>query len=120
MLQDQNEPQRPITAASGPVAGAGAAPGDSTVTLPHLDTSRLSAALPRLRVRFGRCSGRGALAALILATFAVVACAAAGPSILVPRSAQTFPNWEAGPLHALIKRFIEDPQTLGLAFSGVL
>src|SRR2546421_9902272 len=31
-----------------------------------------------------------------------------------------FPNWEAGPLHDFIRRFIEDPQTLGLAFSGVL
>jgi hypothetical protein len=120
MLQDQNEPQRPITVASGPVAGAGAASGDSTVTLPHLDAARISAALPLPRVRFGRRAGRGALAALILATFAVVACAAAGPSILVPRSAQMFPNWEAGPLHIFINRFIENPQTLGLAFSAVL
>jgi hypothetical protein len=120
MLQEQNEPQRPVTVAPSPVAGAGAASGDSTVTLPHLDAARISAALPRPRVRFGRRAGRGALAALILATFAVVACAAAGPSILVPRSAQMFPNWEAGPLHIFINRFIENPQTLGLAFSAVL
>jgi hypothetical protein len=51
---------------------------------------------------------------------AVVASAAAGPSILVPRSNQTFPNWEAGPLHDIFTRLIDNPQTLGLAFSGVL
>ncbi|HEY3725786.1 MAG TPA: glycosyltransferase family 87 protein [Solirubrobacteraceae bacterium] len=122
MLQDSNQPERPITLASGPIAGAGATAGggEGAVALPRIDTSRLRAALPWLRVRFGRRAGRSALAALILATFAVVACAAAGPSILVPRSAQTFPNWEAGPLHDFVTRIIEDPQTLGLAFSGVL
>jgi hypothetical protein len=68
----------------------------------------------------GRRTGRVGLAILILGTFAVVACAAADPSILVPRSNQTFPNWEAGPLHGIFPRLIADPQTLGLAFSGVL
>jgi hypothetical protein len=122
MLQDANQPERPLTLASGPIAGAGAgaASGEGAVAVAGIDTSRLRAALPRVRVRFGRRAGRTALAALILATFAVVACAAAGPSILVPRSSQTFPNWEAGPLHDFVTRFIEDPQTLGLAFSGVL
>jgi hypothetical protein len=60
------------------------------------------------------------MATLIVSTFAVVAYAAAGPSVLVPRSPQTFPNWEAGPLHGLFSRFIENPQTLGLVFSAVL
>ncbi len=55
-----------------------------------------------------------------MATFAVVATAAAGPSVLVPRSAQTFPGWEAGPLHLVIPRLIENPRTLGLVFSAVV
>jgi hypothetical protein len=128
MLQDSNQPESPVKLASGPIAGAGASAGagaaagrgEGTVALPRLDASGLRASLPRLRVRFGPRAGKAALAALILATFAVVACAASGPSILVPRSVQTFPNWEAGPLHDFVTRVIQDPQTLGLAFSGVL
>jgi len=77
-------------------------------------------AVPRPQVALGPIAGRTALAVLILATLAVVVCATAGPSVLVPRSAQLFPNWEAGPLHGLFGRLIKDPVTLGLAFSAVV
>src|SRR5262249_43008721 len=119
MLQDPHQPERPVAMTSGPIAGAGAGQSDGAVTLPRLRAPGLSASLPRPRFRVGRRTCRLAVAVLILGTFAVVAAAAGGPSILVPRSSQLFPNWEAGPLHDVIPRLIEDPQTLGLAFSGV-
>ncbi len=49
-----------------------------------------------------------------------MAFATAGPSVLVPRSAEVFPNWEAGPLHLLTIRPLDDPQTVGLLFSITL
>ncbi len=120
MLQDPNQPERPVAMATGPIAGAGAGQSDRTVTLPRLGASGFAASLPRPHLRVGRRTCRVAIAVLILGTFAVVACAASGPSILVPRSNQLFPNWEAGPLHDIFSRLIDNPQTLGLAFSGVL
>jgi hypothetical protein len=119
MLQDHSQPEAPSALASSPIVDAGSPSGEATVVLPALSAPRW-ASWPRLAVRVGPRTGRAALALVILATFAVVACAAAGPSILVPRSVQTFPNWESGPLHDLFSRPIDDPQTLGLAFSGVL
>jgi Glycosyltransferase family 87 len=120
MLQDKSPSETPSALAAGSVAGAGSGPGDAAVILPGLPVPRWAASLPRLRVRVGPTAGRLALGAVIVATFAVVACAAAGPSILVPRSVQTFPSWEAGPLHNLFSRPTTDPQTLGLWFSAVL
>jgi hypothetical protein len=120
MLQDPNQPERPVAMATGPIAGAGAAQGEGTVTLPRLRAPGLPASLPRPRFRVGRRTGQVAIAMLLVGTFAVVAAAAGGPSILVPRSNQLFPNWEAGPLHDVFSRLIDDPQTLGLAFSGVV
>ena len=72
------------------------------------------------RVRVGPRVGRIALGVIILATLAVVATSAAGPSILVPRSIRTFPGWEAGPLHFITVRLITNPRTLGAVFTGVL
>jgi hypothetical protein len=120
MLQDQSQSEAPNPLPAGPIAGAGSGPGEAAVVLPGLTGPRWAASLPRLRVRVGATTGRVALGAIILATFAVVSTAAVGPSILVPRSVQTFPSWEAGPLHVLFSRPIEDPQTLGLVFSAVL
>jgi hypothetical protein len=81
---------------------------------------RLSAALPRVRVTLGPASGRIGIATLMLMSLLVVATAAAGPSVLVPRSVQTFPDWEAGPLHFVTRRLIENPQTIGLLFSAAV
>jgi len=119
MRQDQSQVEAPIAFASSP-SGAAAAPADASVALPRIHPAGFRASLPRWRVRFGLRSGRAALAILLVAALAVVICAAAGPSVLVPRSSQTFPDWEAGPLHVLIGRSIGDPNTLGLALSAVL
>jgi hypothetical protein len=120
MLQDPNQPERPVAVATGPIADAGAGQSEGAVALPRLGLPGLSASLPRPHFRVGRRTSGLAMAVLIVGTFAVVAAAAGGPSILVPRSNQLFPNWEAGPLHDIFSRLINDPQTLGLAFSGVL
>jgi len=120
MRSDPSQAETPVAFTAGPVAGTSAAPADAALPLPRLRPLHLGARLPRLSVRFGPTAGRGALAALVLATFAIVAYAAAGPSVLVPRSTQTFPTWESGPLHNLLGRYIESPHTLGWVFSGVL
>jgi hypothetical protein len=77
-------------------------------------------ALPRPNVRFGARSGRAAIALLLLATIGVVLVAAAGPSVLVPRSTITYPSWMAGPLHALIPLPSHNPKTIGIAYTIVL
>ncbi len=98
---------------------AATASTDPPLTLARMPV-RLRSALSRLRVTPGRISGRVAVATLIVSCLAVVATAAAGPSILVPRSVQTFPSWEAGPLSFVTTRLILNGQTLGFVFSGVV
>jgi hypothetical protein len=123
--QDQTKTDTPIALASGSVAGSvagagtAAGPADAPVAIPRVALG-VRAWLPRPQVTLGPVAGGIAIGALLLATLAVVACAAAGPSVLVPRSAQSFPNWEAGPLHDLVIRVIKDSTTLGLVFSAVL
>jgi alpha-1,6-mannosyltransferase len=51
---------------------------------------------------------------------AVVAFATAGPSVLVPRSDEVFPLWEAGPLHALFGGLPNNQLTLAYGLSGLL
>jgi hypothetical protein len=116
MREDPATPQPPVALA----ATAGTLPGaDATVTLPQVSlTDELTGA--RGWVTLGPVAGRIAIGTIILATFAIVAAATSGPSILVPRSVQIFPNWEAGPLHTLIPRLITDAHTVGLVFSCVL
>ena len=119
MRSQSSQSDGPVVMASAPVASAGTSSADAAVALPRFGLGqRISVSWPR--VTLGPTAGRIALGALVLATLAVVVCAAAGPSILVPRSVQSFPNWEAGPLHDFTVRVITNPQTLGLAFSGVL
>jgi hypothetical protein len=123
MLQDPGQGETPAAFASGPltgpVAGAGAARSDATLAIGRL-ALRARMTLPRPRIALGPVAGRIALATLILGAFVVVVAATADPSVLVPRSTQTFPDWESGPLHHLLGRLIGNPQTLGLAFSGVI
>jgi hypothetical protein len=91
------------------------------------DTARLPrVALSRPRwlsdppIALGRRTAWVALSVLILATLAVVAYATSGPTILVPRSARVFPAWEAGPLHLITSRPLNDPWALDVIFSLVL
>ena len=117
MREEPGKAEGAVLLGSGPVAGAGAGPADPTVALPGIgDLVRV----PRPRVAVGRSAGRLALGALILAILAIVAFAASGPAVLVPRSALSFPNWEAGPLHGLFGRPIDVPMTLNIGLSVVI
>ncbi len=119
MREDSGTSETPVALAPGAIAGTGLGSPEPPVALSRvpLDMGRR---LPRARALSGPVAGRMAIGALILGSLAIVATAAAGPSILVPRSAQTFPNWEAGPLHSVVTRLITNPKTLGDAFSGVV
>ncbi len=92
---------------------------DPAVRLAHLSLP-WRVTLRSRRVTVSPLTGRIALGALIVATLAVVATASAGPSILVPRSSQSFPNWEAGPLHAIMVRPLTSPRALDIIYSVVL
>lgn len=119
-MREDPVPSDPALAlATGTVGGSTLAPVDTPVALPRVELGA-GRRLPRIRVTLGPVPGRLALGALIVATLAIVAAAAAGPSILVPRSAQTYPAWEAGPLHLLLHSVITNPRTLGYVFSAVL
>ena len=116
MREDTGSPDPPVALAS--TSGTLTA-GEATVALPRV-------ALPderagsRTGVTLGPLAGRIAMGTLVITVFAIVAAASSGPSILVPRSNEVFPNWEAGPLHMVIPRLITDAHTLGLSFSVVL
>lgn len=114
MREDSGTPDPPVALAStsGTLVDAEAA-----VALPPIALADQHAARPG--VTLGPIAGRIAIGTLIGATFAIVAACSSGPSILVPRSNELFPNWEAGPLHWVIPRLITDPQTLGFVFSCV-
>ena len=116
MRDDAGTPEPPVALAStaGTLAGAEAPVALPQVSLPDERTSS------RPWVRLGPVAGRIAIGTILLATLAIVAAASSGPSILVPRSVQIFPNWEAGPLHTVIPRLITDPKTVGLVFSLVV
>ena len=115
MREDSGSPDPPVALASrGTLVGP-----EATVALPRVAPAEERSG-SWTGVRFGPLAGRIAIGTLIGATFAIVAAASSGPSILVPRSNQIFPNWEAGPLHMVIPRLITDPQTLGFIFSCVL
>ncbi len=116
MREDSGSPDPPVALASTPGTLVG---GEATVALPRVPLSEERSG-SRARVTLGPLAGRLAIAALVGATFAIVAAASSGPSILVPRSNMLFPNWEAGPLHWLIPRLITDPQKLGFVFSCVV
>ena len=116
MREDSGSPDPPVALAptSGTLTGGEAAVALPRVALPEERAARRSG------VTLGPVAGRIALGVVVAATFAIVAAASSGPSILVPRSNELFPNWEAGPLHLFIPRLITDPQTVGLVFSLVL
>jgi hypothetical protein len=103
-----------VVLASSPVAGTA-----GEVALPR-GAAGLRFSLPRYRVRFGPLAGRLALLWLVLGAAAIVAFATSGPSTLVPRSNEVFPNWEAGPLHGLFQGLPNNPKALGVGLSAIL
>jgi alpha-1,6-mannosyltransferase len=64
--------------------------------------------------------GSAALIALVALSLGVVAFAAAAPSLLVPRSTTSFPDWFSGPLHGVFAGLTSDPLTLGDGFSAAV
>ncbi len=98
MRPESSTPDPAVVLASGPVAGAG--PADPTVAIPRLTFgARMHLRWPRVALH--PLAGRVALGVLVLGALLVVAFTTSGPTALVARSVQTFPNWEAGPLHGL-------------------
>ncbi len=122
MREDAGQAEPSIRLVTAPVTGSAAPSAEPAIELPTLglNTSRARWMRRAAPITFGPRAGRIGLAALPLGTLLVVACAAAGPSVLVPRSAETFPNWEAGPLHLVTTRLITNPDTVGIAFSLLL
>jgi hypothetical protein len=122
MREDAGQAEPTIRLATAPVSGSAAPSAEPSIELPTLgiNASRARWNRPATPITLGPRAGRIGLVALMLGTLLVVACAAADPSVLVPRSAETFPNWEAGPLHLVSTRLITNPNTLGLAFSLLL
>ena len=109
--------QRAVLLDSGPGGGQ----AEATIPLARIGPPRARASsMPWSRVRLGPLHGQLALGVLVVASLVVVVFAASGPSVLVPASTISFPNWEAGPLHGLIGRPIDDATTLGLGWSAVL
>src|SRR2546423_965084 len=102
--------------ATGQIAGAGAGHADSPVFLPKWQVLRGPWRAWR-RVALHPRAGRIALATLIIGALAVVVFATSGPTSLVPRSGQVFPQWEAGPLHGLFGQLPNPSKGLSIGFS---
>lgn len=148
MRDDEASPDGVVALQPGALVGSPLHSGDATVTRPQAPgrqpqpgpgapggepggpqgrvTGRnwraaLHPAADRARLALSsRRAGTVAIGFVVAATLAIVAVAAGGPSILVPRAAEVFPAWEAGPLHLLGLRPILDPMVLGRAFSALL
>ena len=105
-------------AVSAQVGGGGA---EAAVVLPRVGLwdARLRVGRPRLALS-RPLVGRLALVALVAGCVGIVLVAAAGPSLLVPRSRFAFPGWLSGPLHGLVGPVHVDPQTLTWGFSAVV
>jgi hypothetical protein len=120
MREDPVTPEPTLALASGTAGGPALTPPvDAPVALTDIP-ARSARRLPRVTLTLGPVAGRIAIGALVAGTFAIVADAAAGPSILVPHTAQYFPGWQAGPLHLILRWSIRNPRTVGYGFSAVL
>ena len=93
--------------------------GGTAVLSPTAAVER-TLAVPRLRLAAGPLAGKAALFWIVLSAGAVAAFAAAGPSVLVPRSDHIFPTWEAGPLHFLFHGLPHDQYWLSIGLSGLI
>ncbi len=91
-----------------------------TVAIPRLTFgARLHLRWPR--IAYHPLAGRAALGALVLGAFMLVAFTTSGPNALISRSTQTFPGWEAGPLHPLFAGLnISNHTTLDVGLSLLL
>jgi hypothetical protein len=101
-------------------ASANGSRSGPTLALPRgiFARRKLSISLPRIAL--GPPFAWLALAAIVLGTAAIAVFAAAGPSILVPRSTATFPGWLAGPLHGLFGHLPNDRSTLEFGMSALV
>ncbi len=119
MRSDSSQLEGRAVLASTPVSGIGAGSSDGTVALPRLSLgARLNLARPRVALH--PLAGPIALATLIVGALAVVVFATSGPTSLVPRSSEVFPQWEAGPLHGLLGVLPHSSKGLGIGFSAVI
>ncbi len=100
-------------------SGTRAAQAEVTVALPGLRLPR-GRVWSLHRVIYGRTAGRAALATLILGALALVVFDTAAPSVLVPRSAEAFPEWEAGPLHGLFGSLSASATAVSYSTSALL
>lgn len=114
MRTDSAKADGVVALSSSSVAGAG------DVALPRAAAAWTRLTLPRLRVALGPLAGRIALVSLVLAALALVAFATSGPTVLVPRSGEVFPAWEAGPLHGLFSGLPNDQLTLSYGLSALV
>jgi hypothetical protein len=102
MRQDSLPSDVSVALATGQPAGAAAGSADTTIPLPRLGLLGARWTLPRPNLAVSRAMGLFALAIVAAGTVAVVLAAASSPSVLVPRSTNSFPSWFAGPLHGLL------------------
>ena len=114
MRADSAHSDGAVVLSSTPVASAG------DVALPRGAALWTRFTLPRPRVALGPLAGRLALASMVLGVLALVAFATSGPTVLVPRSNEVFPGWEAGPLHALFSGLPNNQLTLEYGLSGLI
>jgi alpha-1,6-mannosyltransferase len=105
---------------AAPIGGVAPAAAEGAVALPQRVPIGRGLSLPRVRVELGPLAGRLALVALVLGTLGLVAFSTGGPSVLVPRSASVFTNWEAGPLHLISGGLHATFGVLDDVFSGFL
>jgi hypothetical protein len=90
------------------------------VVLPRVEAPRARLSAAALAMKLVPWVGALALLALVALAFGVVAYASTAPSLLVPRSTTSFPDWFAGPLHGAFRGLTSDPTTLANAFSAAL
>ncbi|HEY2651580.1 MAG TPA: glycosyltransferase 87 family protein [Solirubrobacteraceae bacterium] len=88
--------------------------------MPRIAVLRDRLPFARVRIALGPVAGRMALASLLLSAVALVLFSTSGPSILVPRSNEVFPGWEAGPLHLLSAGLPRSVYTLDYGLSVIL
>ncbi len=84
---------------------------DAVLSLPRLRPRAAGISVNRPRIHLRQAAGLVAVLGLLAATATVVLVAASGPTPLVPRSEQSFPAWDAGPLHGLLKPLSLAPAT---------
>jgi hypothetical protein len=113
MRQDSSPGEHSVVLAAGPVAGAATGQDSASVAIRRPGPFRARPSLPAIRLRLWPWIGALALAALVALALVVVAFATAAPSVLVPRSTTSFPDWLSGPLHGVFAGLTSDRQTVG-------